>query len=153
MRIALTLALLFVQGSMAYGQSSKNAVDALRAADLAWEHAWATHDLKAAVAMFDTAASFLPPNDKAATDPKAITAAVQSAFSVPDFHLSWTPNRVSVAQSGELGVTSGTYDLTFRGPGGKPIADKGKYVTVWKKVSGQWKVIVDTYNSDLPPST
>jgi len=35
---------------------------------------------------------------------------------------------------------------------GKTISDKGKYLTVWKKeADGDWKVLVDTYNSDLPP--
>jgi ketosteroid isomerase-like protein len=56
-----------------------------------------------------------------------------------------------VAKSGELGYTSGTYQMTFNDPSGKPISDTGKYVTVWKKQSdGGWKVLLDSFNSDLP---
>jgi ketosteroid isomerase-like protein len=34
---------------------------------------------------------------------------------------------------------------------GKPVTDRGKYATMWKKqVGGSWKVVVDISNSDLP---
>jgi ketosteroid isomerase-like protein len=60
-------------------------------------------------------------------------------------------NKVGVARSGELGYTSGTYDFSMKDASGKIISDKGKYVTVWKKqADGTWKVLLDTYNSDLP---
>jgi ketosteroid isomerase-like protein len=36
-------------------------------------------------------------------------------------------------------------------PKGKPVNDKGKYVTVYgKQPDGKWKVVVDIFNSDLP---
>jgi uncharacterized protein (TIGR02246 family) len=30
------------------------------------------------------------------------------------------------------------------------IMDKGKYVEVWRQYDGQWKMVVDIFNSDLP---
>ena len=37
------------------------------------------------------------------------------------------------------------------GPKGKPVADRGKYVTIWRKQpDGKWKVVADILNSDLP---
>ena len=39
----------------------------------------------------------------------------------------------------------------MRDASGKTISDKGKYLTVWKKEADDtWKVLLDTYNSDLP---
>jgi ketosteroid isomerase-like protein len=41
--------------------------------------------------------------------------------------------------------------LTTPDPAGKPVTDRGKYVTIWKKqADGSWKVIADIFNSDLP---
>jgi ketosteroid isomerase-like protein len=43
--------------------------------------------------------------------------------------------------------------MTTTAKDGKPFADKGKYLTVWKKqAAGSWKAIEDILNSDLPPS-
>ena len=68
--------------------------------------------------------------------------------------LTWHPNSVGVARSGELGYTSGTYELSFKDASGKTIADKGKYLIVWKKhPDGTWKVLFDMSNSDLPPAS
>jgi ketosteroid isomerase-like protein len=45
----------------------------------------------------------------------------------------------------------GTYQGTMNDAKGKPITDRGKYVTVWKKqADGNWKVVVDIFNSNLP---
>jgi ketosteroid isomerase-like protein len=33
------------------------------------------------------------------------------------------------------------------------IADKGKYIVVWKKEDGKWKLHRDLSNSDLPVAT
>ena len=75
------------------------------------------------------------------------------AFAIPDYKLAWHPNKVGVARSGDLGYTSGTYDLSFKDASGKTISDKGKYLTVWKKeADGSWKVLFDMFNSDLPPA-
>jgi len=55
-------------------------------------------------------------------------------------------------ESGELGYLYGTYELSIKDPkGGAPVHDTGKLVEIWKKqADGNWKCIVDTYNSDLP---
>ncbi len=36
------------------------------------------------------------------------------------------------------------------GDGSKNV-DKGKYIVVWKKENGDWKVWRDIWNSDNPP--
>ena len=42
--------------------------------------------------------------------------------------------------------------FTFADKGGTPL-DKGKYIVLWKKVGGKWKLFRDCYNSDLPVVT
>jgi len=53
---------------------------------------------------------------------------------------------------GDYAIETGTYETTVSPPGGKPMTEKGKYVTVWKKqADGSWKIYRDVGNSDAPP--
>jgi ketosteroid isomerase-like protein len=151
----LFAALFFPVVSMSgsFGQASGSASDALLAADAAWMKVYAAKDLDKSVGFFDSEGSMLPSNAPIATGKDALTKSIGSAFATPDYTLSWHANKVGVARSGELGYTSGTYDFSMKDASGKIISDKGKYLTVWKKgADGTWKVLLDTYNSDLPPN-
>jgi ketosteroid isomerase-like protein len=45
----------------------------------------------------------------------------------------------------------GTYQQTLNDAKGKPVTDRGKYLTVWKKQpDGKWKAVADMGISDLP---
>jgi ketosteroid isomerase-like protein len=59
----------------------------------------------------------------------------------------------AISLSGSFGQTSGKASLVGdRLPRCVLDAEVGKYLTVWKKdADGAWKVLLDTYNSDLPP--
>jgi len=48
-----------------------------------------------------------------------------------------------------MAVERGTYHFVQNNASGQ-VDDTGKYVTVWKKVKGEWKVAIDTATSDLP---
>lgn len=52
--------------------------------------------------------------------------------------------------SGDMAVETGSYAMTVTPKGAKPMADKGKYITVWKRqADGTWKIYRDIANSDL----
>ena len=58
----------------------------------------------------------------------------------PGSHLTWYPVLADVAQSGELGYTTGPWALSQND---KPQS-AGEYVTVWRKQpDGQWKFVVN----------
>ena len=82
--------------------------------------------------------------------PAAIKAAIGQLSQAPGFNLTWKATRADVAASGDLGYTTGTYEMTMNNPAGSPAVDKGKYQTVWKKIDGAWKVVVDAGSSDAP---
>jgi ketosteroid isomerase-like protein len=153
-QIRLVAVLLFSAVSMSgsFGQVSGKASDDLLAADAAWMKVYSAKDLEKSVAFFDNEGSMLPSNAPIATGKDALRKLIGSSFATPDYTLSWQANKVGVARSGELGYTSGTYDFNIKDASGKTISDKGKYLTVWKKeADGAWKVMLDTFNSDLPP--
>jgi uncharacterized protein (TIGR02246 family) len=57
-----------------------------------------------------------------------------------------------VIVNGDIAVETGAYSMTLTPKGGTAFADKGKYLTVWKRQpDGSWKVVRDINNSDAPP--
>ena len=65
--------------------------------------------------------------------------------------MAWHATKADVARSGDLAYMIGTYELSLNDASGKPVHDRGKYAEVWKKqTDGQWKVVADMFNSDLP---
>lgn len=58
---------------------------------------------------------------------------------------------VHVADSGDLAVVAAPYEFTYKDTKGKSQRDHGTTMTVFKKVSGQWKILYDTNISDIAP--
>ena len=51
----------------------------------------------------------------------------------------------------DIAVETGSNEWTLTPKGGKPMVDKGKYITVWKRqADGSWKIARDVSNSNLP---
>ncbi|MFZ0796298.1 MAG: DUF4440 domain-containing protein [Terriglobales bacterium] len=130
---------------------SSKALDAVRAADAAWLRVYQTKDIAKSVAFFDEQGSMLVPNKPILSGKDAIAKFIASGFALQDYKITWHPNKAGIARSGDLGYTSGTYEMSFKDASGKTISDKGKYLMVWKKqADATWKVLFDTSNSDLP---
>jgi ketosteroid isomerase-like protein len=82
----------------------------------------------------------------AAEDPVVGSEAIFSVMAaLPDeADISWSPVEAFVADSGELGVTWGTYRLFIPGPAGEAVEETGRYLTVWRKdENGRWRGILD----------
>lgn len=151
-RIFIGLVLAIGLVGAAQGQEHGTAAEAaVGAADAAWEKAYSAKSLDKAVAFFDDKASLLWPNMPVVTGKVALRDAVAKDFAAGN--LTWHSNEVGAAHSGDLAYTSGTYQSALKGGSGKASVDKGKYLTIWKKqADGSWKVLFDTFNSDLPAS-
>lgn len=61
-------------------------------------------------------------------------------------------SHITVSQSGDLAYEHGTNRTVLVGPEGD-LVDVGKYLLVWKKIDGEWMVVVLTYSSDAPAPT
>ncbi len=124
---------------------------AIRDLDAQWSKTAGANDVDGTVSYYSDDASVLPPNAPVATGKQAIRA-VWASFLVPGTSVSWQPTKVEVARSGDLAYAMGTYQSTMKDSRGKPVADHGKYVEVWKKqADGKWKTVADIFNSDVPP--
>ena len=110
----------------------------------------AAKDTDAIVALYSDDAYLLPANMPRVDGRDAIHKGWVAMLRAPGAQLTLTPGQKVVSQAGDLVVDIGTYDYKATGPKKKPMHDVGKYVTVLKQVNGQWKIQVDTWNSDMP---
>jgi uncharacterized protein (TIGR02246 family) len=98
----------------------------------------------------DDAALFWP-GTPMVTGKAAIREFMKSFFAMPSFTLSFQTVKVQVSGSGDMAFSWGVNAVTLTDPAGNVVKDKGKYLTVYlKQPDGNWKVIADTGNSDLP---
>ena len=114
-----------------------------------WSKAAAAKDVDKVASFYADDAIAYPPNEPAANGREAAKKVWAAYFAVPDFKISWKTTHAEMAKSGDLGFTAGTYEDSFKGPDGKMVSEKGKYVCLWKKQKdGSWKAIHDIGNSD-----
>ena len=62
---------------------------------------------------------------------------------------AWTTESIHIADSGDLAIETGEYHTTGIVANGER-EDKGRFVTVWKKVGGEWKVAHDIGSTTMP---
>ena len=73
----------------------------------------------------------------------ALQADLEAGYAAdPNGTLDWTTNDVKVAASGDLAYELGAFTYDPDGADAKP-AVAGEYVTVWSKVDGTWRAVVD----------
>ena len=93
----------------------------------------------------------MPPNAPVASGRDAARHTWAEFLGSPGLEFTFASTQKMIAQAGDLVVDIGTYDFKAAPPKGKPIHDVGKYVTIFKKTNGEWKIVVDMFSSDLPP--
>jgi ketosteroid isomerase-like protein len=119
--------------------------NALLEVDRQWSQT--TKDVEKFVSYYSADASFYPQGMPIVTGVASIRETFSKMASMPGFSLQFTAAKADVGASGELGYTTGSYEVSMGDAG----TEKGKYVTVWKKQSdGQWKVTEDIFNADAP---
>ena len=79
---------------------------------------------------------------------------IMSLFEGTAGQLTWEPYAVTVASSGDLGYTLGTYEYAVVDSAGIENYSYGYYVTIWKKQpDGTWKYVFDTGQPGPPPES
>lgn len=64
--------------------------------------------------------------------------------------LTWAPVHVEASASGDLGYSTGRYELSGKNADGTPRTATGWYVTIWRKgADGLWRAALDI---GTPPS-
>lgn len=132
---------------------SRSVEQVLRDLDAQWAKAAAAKDVEQTIGYYSNDAIVLPPNATTAATKDAVRNVWKDMLASPGLAISWSPTKVQLAKSGDMGWVSGTYELTMNDASGKPINDRGKYLEVWEKqTDGNWKCRADMWNSDLAAS-
>ena len=137
------------------GETAKahdDAVQALKDTEAAWVNDIRSKDVEKWVSYYTDDASVLMVNAPVATGKDAIRNMLGPLMSDPAFALQFSASRVEVAASNDLGFTEGTYSMTMTNPKTKkPVTEKGKYLTVFRRLpDGSWKSVEDTALADGP---
>ena len=127
-------------------------IKAVKDVEVAWVKDIATKDADKFTSYYSDDASLLMPNVPIINGKENIRAALKPMLADPNFALTFQSTRAEASKGGDFVYTVGTYSMTVSNPKDKkPVTDKGKYLTVYKKqTDGSWKAVADMNNSDMP---
>ena len=74
----------------------------------------------------------------------AIRAKDSAMFADPQILLTWSPTDAGLFRDGEHGFTRGRYRVIRQDEDGPVVISRGAYLSMWRRESGAWKVILDT---------
>jgi uncharacterized protein (TIGR02246 family) len=144
--------ILIVAAGCAPKADAPEDVAAIKAMSTAWGQAQTAGDAAALADQYAENAVRLDPNAPMKIGKETIHSALRAYFD------QYRDEAVDVAEDvrvvGDLAFARGTYvaKATPKIPGAAVIDDKGKWVDVYQRQpDGSWKMIVDIWNSDLPP--
>jgi ketosteroid isomerase-like protein len=126
---------------------SKEIHNAILAAEKIFVAAYNRHDAPALAALYATDGEVMPPNTKTVKGPRALQALFKSFWDEGDVTIAL--KTVEADGTGDLAYEVGNY--TLKGKTGK-VNDQGKYIVVWKKIRGHWKLYRDIFNTNKPAS-
>lgn len=142
---ALTLGLAFF--SACASMQTGDVRSAIEAGNRQFESALRQGSGRAVAALYTPTAQVFPPNSDIVSGREAIERLWQSFIAAGVRGVTLTT--LEVEALGDTANEVGKYSIT--GEGGK-VLDTGKYVVVWKREQGQWKLHRDIFNTSMPPA-
>ena len=141
----LLLGVLAVSGlaAAAVGQSGSEE-DSILALEREWLNRFQQGDVDWIVAAHTPDAQQFPPNAPPVVGVDALRAAWQGMADPQAPALSWQPTQAFVSKSGDMAWDYGTAKL--KSPDGEP--QHMKYVVIWHRIDGKWKIAMDMFNSN-----
>jgi len=109
----------------------------LRDADLDFAKQTASRRLEGWMDFFANDASIIH-DGQTVTGKDALRAFYKPIFANKDFNLTWSPTHAEASADGTLGYTFGEYQAKS-----STGISHGMYTTVWRKIGGRWKVVLD----------
>jgi len=152
--LALTLFAVVVLASGCSPRPPDLAAEEKTIRDLAarWQTALLERDAATQAAMFAPDGVSYHDGQAPLVGPAAILAWEQRAVTThPKAKITSTTTEIRIAASGDLAVQSGEGSLTSLGANGEDQAvHRQRFVTVWKKINGEWKVAHDIAVNTTP---
>ncbi len=132
-------------------QTSDAAVREIRALNDRWLAAAARRDLEGMMAVYAPDARELLPDMPPLMGRDAIGGFYRAVIDgFPRFAHDFTPEAFTVAGSGDLAVVRGSYRFTPDTLEPQRV-QVGKYVSVWRRRAGEWRLFINISNGNAPP--
>jgi uncharacterized protein (TIGR02246 family) len=120
--------------------------DAIAAANEKFMAAFNGGDAAGLAALYTETGQLLPPNSDFVTGQQAIQGFWQALMD-----MGIKEAKLEIVEAEDHGDTATEVSrFTLYGEGGQ-VLDKGKYIIIWKREGGQWKLHRDIFNSSMPP--
>jgi ketosteroid isomerase-like protein len=133
--------------SGALGQADSGAEAAINEGAVAWQTGWNSGDAAAITALYSAEAIVLAPGAEAAEGQEAIQAGLAVALEMAGGStMEITPGEI-IPVGMDHAIEVGSFVETGADGSHK---DHGKYLAVWAKVDGSWKIVRDIWNSSMP---
>ncbi len=116
-----------------------------------WAQHWNARQLARLMEAYAADAVYMPPHHAAVHGRQAIEDYLRGPMQHGVTDLTY--DVTYIRHSGDLAYDVGRYSMTVPQKDSSKRQDKGKYLTVWKRqADGSWKIVADTFSSDLPPA-
>lgn len=151
--VIATISALVLSGCAVTAPQVDTAADkaAIEKAYPAWVDSLNDKDIETWASFLAPNAQFQPPNVPALTTHEEIINFYKALFEDPRFALDCEQQQVEVAASGEMAWSRGICEGVLTGQDGEEERLKTKWLKVWQKQpDGEWKNLVNMWNSDLP---
>ena len=123
----------------------------IRELDDEWSDAANTGDIDAILEFYAEDGSVVWPDAPAGHGHEGIRKALKAMFDYCiNLKLHFYPERIEVAKSGDMATDYGAVNFKYDTTDGIHHDDTSKYVVVWRRTNGDWKVLYDCYNSNAP---
>ncbi|MEZ5355912.1 MAG: nuclear transport factor 2 family protein [Bryobacteraceae bacterium] len=113
------------------------------AADRAFDLATAERGASGWTSFFASDGKMVRSGGAIVTGPGEVRSLMEPLFADKDNSLRWTPEFAETSRAGDLGYTVGSSKFRHKDAAGRMVENTGRYVTIWRKTSGGWKVALD----------
>jgi uncharacterized protein (TIGR02246 family) len=123
---------------------------AIRALDAEWSKAATAKNMDHVMKFYAIDGSVVWPDQPPAKGHAAIRASWETIYNAePDMYLDFKPTHIEIASGGDMASDFGVVHFA---PHAKPGDRKNtaKYLVVWKREHGAWKVLYDSWNWNAP---
>lgn len=147
--IALAIAMMGPLVSQAETSDREALTASLRAAEVAFAKTVEDGDIEA-FASFIAEDAVFSGSGKSFVGREAIVEAWSFFFAPESPKISWHPESVVLAPDGTIGANQGPYRVVHATEGGGSKATQGTFFSVWRRVDGEWKIILDNGTEAKP---
>ena len=118
-----------------------------------WSAIVSSGDLESGMDFWSDDAVMLPPDLPLLDGKDAIRAYVEGAAKTPGFSISWEPVSAHISHGGDMAYLIEKNVIELEDAEGNKVISHGKVITVWRKdAQGNWKNVVDMWNTAPPPA-